>query len=780
MTARDGRRFRVLTCLLAVASMVPVTALADEGVLPPTTVRTFVTLRVNTVVNGETIAVFDSGDVFLEPETLKGLHVPLVSAAHREFYGTDFVSLRSLAGSLTFKLDTQDLILDVTLAPSIFGSRTVDLGQSAPAGISYTHDRSAFFNYSLTDDALTGGTGFAEFGATVGAGRIYSSLLDAQTTGLARGLTNLTFDSRDALRTTIVGDALATGGDLGGNPYLAGVQVGRAFDLNPYFVQFPTLNFSGSMSSPGRADIYENGVLVRSVPLEPGQFSLQGIAPPAGSSNTQVVVTDSLGRSTVLGGAAYGVPTLLRAGLTDYQYSFGVLREDALQPGDRYDNFGYVGRYRLGLTDDLSVGGRIEGSAALMSGGPDFDLGTRLGSFHMALAASRSNGTGGYAGDFGYNYAFPRFGFGAMTEVQSDGYATTSMPPQLDRARFSATLFGSYELTRTISLSLNASRADYRDSGTQSTASAFLSFPLGSVSLDLGATSSTGTSTIGPSTSGTSYFVTMLLGAHGRTNTMLTSSVAGGKTVTSLQAQEAVPTGIGFGYRAAISNDSGSLLNGDARYNGSFGTYDLTTLTPASGRPDTTLTVAGGVADVDGKIALSQPLTDSFALVDVPDQAHVHVFLNGQDMGMTDASGRVVVTHVLPYYANQIRIDEPQTAFDTEITTPSQEIAPGVRSGALIEYGVRKIAAFTGKLVVRDNGADVVPAAGAFSLAAPGATFDSDLGDDGEFYFENLLPGDYRGFVQYAGGTCTFTVTIPKASGVLSNLGTLVCVRKRS
>lgn len=777
---RWSRRLLALTSMIALMSTLQTTATADENDTVSSAVRTFVTLRVNTTVTGETVAVLDSGDVFLEPSALSQLHVPLASATHRKLYDSDFVSLRSLAKYLSYKVDTQDLILDLTLSPEIFGTRTFNLGQSTPSDITYTRDRSAFLNYSVTQDTSAGANGFAELGATLGTGLIYTSLFDNPTSKFARGLTNLTFDNHETLRSTVFGDVLATSGDLGGSPYIAGVQVGRVFDLNPYFVQFPTLNFSGSMSAPGRADVYVNGVLVRSVPLQPGEFSLQGIAPPTGASNTQVVVTDSLGRSTILGGAAYGVPSLLRQGLTDYQYSAGMIRDNALQAGDRYDGYGYVGRYRVGLTNDLTVGGRIEGSNGLTSGGPTLDFGTRFGAFHAALAASRSNGTGGYAGDLGYNFSSSRLGFGGSAEMESDGYTTTSLTSLLDRPKFTAAVFGNYQLSHTTSLSLNVSRADYRDSGTQSSASSFISFDVGSVAIDVGVESTTGTSSAGLLTNGTSYFVTMLLGTHGRSNTSLTSTTTGTKTVTALQTQQALPTGIGFGYRAQLSSDPSSLFNGDARYNGRYGSYDLTTLMPLQGRPDTTATVAGGIADVDGKIGFSQPLTDSFAVVDIPRQPDVHVYLNGQDMGETDGSGRLVVTHLVPNYANQIRIAERETAFDTEITTPNQSVAPGVRSGTLIEYGVRKVAAFTGKVLVRSGGVDVVPSAGAFSLSSALGDFDSDLGDDGQFYFENLKPGDYQGKVEYAGGTCNFTVTVPPPSGVLSTMGTLVCVRERS
>lgn len=739
--------------------------------------RSFVTLVVNTQPAGEALALIESDDVLVGKATMVRLKIPIESATQKQFEGNDFVSLRSLGPKITYRFDENDLLVNLTLPAEMFEPNVVQMGTTAPSGVAFSHDRSAFVNYSLSEDLIAGASGFAEIGATAGTGRVSTTLFDSAAGGFRRGLTNLTFDSQQTMRTTVIGDTVAVGGDLGGNPYIAGVQVGRAFSLNPYFVQFPTLNFSGSMTAPGRADVYVNGVLVRSVQLAPGQFSLQGIAPPNGASNTQVVITNSLGQSTVLGGAYYGAQGLLRKGLTDYQYSAGLLRPNAFGQDDRYEDFGWVGRYRVGVTDNLSAGARFEGTAGVLSGGPTIDLGTRFGSFHFGAGVSRSGAIRGAAADAAWGYSSRRFGFGANVQYESAGYATTTQSPQADRAISSTALSASYSLTPRTSLSVQLSRAAFRDSGTQSAASAFLGISLGDVGMTVGAARNIGTTVLGLASSGTSFFMTMMLAGKGRGSTMLSSTAAEGKMTSTLQLQQGAPTGIGFGYRAAISNDPGAILTGDARYNGAIGTYDVTTALAAGSRPNTTSTVAGGIAEVDGKIALSRPLTNSFALVEVPGQSGVHVSLNGQDMGVTNRAGLLVVPDAVPYYDNRIRIDERATSFDTVITSGNQDIAPGIRSGALVKYGVRTVVAFTGKVLVRKSGADVVPAAGDFTLSRSGKAFASDLGNDGEFYFENLTAGEYGGVVRYAGGACRLNVTIPAGSKVINDLGTLVCDR---
>jgi outer membrane usher protein len=471
------------------------------------------------------------------------------------------------------------------------------------------------------------------------------------------------------------------------------------------------------------------------------------------------------------------VQGLLRQGLTDYQYSAGFLRPNAFSKDDRYGNFGWVGRYRFGVTDDISAGVRFEGTSGVLSGGPTVDIGTRLGSFHLGTGVSRSGAIRGAAADFAWGYSTRRFGLGANLQYQSDGYSTTSLSPQTDRAISSSAVSGSYSITPRTSFSVQLSHEAFRDSGTQSTASAFIGLSLGDLGVTLGAARNIGTTVFGVASSGTSYFFTMMLAGKARGSTMLATTAAAGKTTSTLQLQEGVPTGIGFGYRAAISNDPGAILTGDARYNGAIGTYDLSTGIAAGSRPDATLTVAGGIAEVDGKFAFSRPLTGSFALVEVPGQSNVHVSLNGQDMGVTNRAGYLIVPDAVPYYDNRVRIDARQTSFDTVISDAKQEIAPGIRSGALVRYGVRTIVAFTGKVLIHDNRADIVPAAGDFTLSRNGKTYASDLGNDGEFYFENLTPGEYGGIVRYAGGTCRLNVNIAAGSKVVNDVGTLVCDR---
>jgi len=156
--------------------------------------------------------------------------------------------------------------------------------------------------------------------------------------------------------------------------------------------------------------------------------------------------------------------------------------------------------------------------------------------------------------------------------------------------------------------------------------------------------------------------------------------------------------------------------------------------------------------------------------------AGVHVYLNNQDMGKTDAHGRLLVPGLLANYGNLLRISDDGAPLDASIQTLERTIAPPIRGGAVVTFPVRRIRALVGKLRIRLHGAVVVPAYGDLSVDGGGVHADSAIGDDGEFYLEDVPSGTYQALITYKQGTCTFALKEPDEAGVLANLGTLECV----
>ena len=138
---------------------------------------------------------------------------------------------------------------------------------------------------------------FGDLGLSLGAARAETSATWDTDRGGTRLLSSATFDDRKHLRSAAVGDSLVSAGPLGGSLLIGGVSIARNFGLDPYLVKIPRLGYTGSAMAPSTLDVYVNDILVRRVPVQPGQFDLANIVPSAGAGVTRYVLRDATARS---------------------------------------------------------------------------------------------------------------------------------------------------------------------------------------------------------------------------------------------------------------------------------------------------------------------------------------------------------------------------------------------------------------------------------------------------------------------------------------------------
>ncbi len=176
-------------------------------------------------------------------------------------------------------------------------------------------DTGFFLNYAPRLVNLRTFAASAEVGASVAGQLLFSSLSFDPIRGLQRGMTNLTLDEPGQLRRWVIGDSfVSANGPLGGAAYLAGLSVGRAFELDPCFVSFPTAQSSGNALSASVLEVYVNGVLVRRVPISPGRFQVQNIPAVTGAGTTRCVLRDAYGREQQVVSSCYASASVLASG----------------------------------------------------------------------------------------------------------------------------------------------------------------------------------------------------------------------------------------------------------------------------------------------------------------------------------------------------------------------------------------------------------------------------------------------------------------------------------
>src|SRR5208283_2208812 len=249
---------------------------------------------------------------------------------------------------------------------------------------------------------------------------------------------------------------------------------------NPYILQFPAPVLTGTVLTPSRAEIYVNGVLTSVINVPPGTFVFGNLPTVAGLNSTVVVLQDAFGNTTRLTSQNYSSLDLLRAGLTDFAVTAGVLRHDAFTIDDRYGGDAFLGRYSHGFTNNFTAGARAEAGPNVVSGGLSAVLAGTLGALGVAYGVSRSGGISDSALQIDFEYQTERFGVGASSTQTGANYANTSLLASDDRELLSQDVSASIAFGRNGGISGEVGRAIDRDMGPSSFSSASLYQTIGS------------------------------------------------------------------------------------------------------------------------------------------------------------------------------------------------------------------------------------------------------------------------------------------------------------
>jgi outer membrane usher protein len=739
--------------------------------------RAFLSLSVNGIDCGTVIAVVRSADVLLPTDDLKKAGLSL-SGAKSETIGSDsFVSLASLAPDFHYEFDQRSLSIKVTASASSFRSTNLDLALGAPAGLEFRSDPAAFLNYSLTTANFNSVSGFFEGGVTVDHLLLYSGL-SLEMSNLVRGLTNLVWDDRVNLRRLTLGDIALSAPALGGGPFIGGLTLQKNFSLNPYFIQFPTQNISGSVTAPSTAYVYRNGVLINEVQLAPGQFNLQQIPGLSGVSNTQVVIRNAFGGSQTINAPFYLGATLLEPGLSSYQYSIGELRNNLATSGWAYGPLAFSASHSIGVTPWFTPGYRLEGTKDFISSGPQVTVGSPFGVAQVALAASRDKTQGsGAAASFLYQFLSPVFGVDTQLQWMSPHYSNLSMPPRFDRPIVQTNSSLSYTLGKA-SLGLQHIYARSRNAETQNGGTTLHQI-LASLSLTIVEKANLSV-TLGHSLPGNHLpanqaFLGLSYYLGNETSATMSYAHEEAQSTAIGSIQRSLPFGSGYGYMVqAAGGSSGSpqqaaMLQYQTEKNYFEGDYNH-----FGDQHSGTFTVAGGIIGIGNRLFLTRPVQNGFALVRVPGASNVECEWSNQSVGTTDRAGDCLYPNLLPYFGNQLGINDNDIPLNFSVGATQKTVAVPYRGGAVITFPVHRIHQVMGNLVVIDGLKEIIPANGQLTLSSqPSQT--SPIGDGGAFYFEDIPIGTTKALVEYKGGTCAVDLVVPEFKEPLHKMGTVIC-----
>lgn len=765
---RDGQ---ARTILLALALSPAGVAMAQSG---PDIL--LLDLCLNDRCRGVVPVAVENGRVLVDRAGLVAIGLRADGAASERIGQRDFVAVAAAHPGATTRIDRERMRLDITVAPEFLPAQRI---QPLPAPV-VAHagpSWSGFLNYA----ASYGSTHFDRslyLDGAVGRGHsaLRSTALWTQGRGWRRGLTRFEFDQVDRLQRWTLGDQFAGAGDpLGGGALIAGLGVERAFEHDPYLVTVPRPVYQGVLEAPGTVEVYANGALLTRRELAAGPFSLEGLGITPGRNDVQVIVRDPFGNRNELASAYfYGSNSLLAPGLSDYAARIGLPRDGGL--GGSYGEVPvWQGWYRRGISDHLTLGGRVEGHADLFNRG--FDVTAGLGVGEISLGAARSDDdAAGRADAWSVDYAFaaPNWGVNLGAQRFDGNYRSLGQSLPLLDARLLSRDYAnlSWSPIERLHLQFNAGRADRetlgRDrhvgvSGTwQVSSRANLRFGLERRRYE------DREDTIAQL--GFSYsFEHAYLGVNLRRN--------GDSEGSGVDLRRSRPIGTGWGYDISVQRqDRFDTGFGQLEYQSEHGRYALQA-DRIDGHGSTRALASGALVAIGGRVFATPPLESGFALVRVPGQVGVPIQRHNHEIGRTDAHGDLLVTGMIPHYPNKIALDEAQVPMGYELLVEQREIAVPRNTGAVVTLETVARRAVTGKLRVRRGDAVAAAEYGVLRLPGVDGGHESLVGGDGRFYFEQLPPGRHAGRLDGDAGRarCELEVPISAVAGTV-RLGGITCI----
>lgn len=802
---------KLLACGLFLVGLgvqpLPCTAVTPELVATALTADTTV-LRVflNTEDKGDFFVGITPGlDYLIKVADLRTMGFKAPDGMSSVLDGELHIALKSMRG-VSFEFDTRQSALKITADPQLLAGQALALKRDDLIRGAVLQDSSAFLNYALTS-TQSGFTSGNQLGVAAELGIRWGDFLLLGSGNTAADINNqrrfirlqtsVTTDDRDTLQRVVFGDFFTPALEFGNGVGLGGLSISKLYGLNPYFTRFPTKRINGVVATPSDLEVFLDGQRIRSERIRPGEFELRDLVAYGGARNVQVQVRDAFGRVQRLDYSLYFSDQALQRGLQEYSYNVGALRRNFGQESNNYGPLALSAFHRYGFTDAITAGLQAEASKDFYNVGPQATLALgNAGIINAALSVSTLRARRGMAALMSYSYQAPLFSLGVSVRRDWGTFASLGDPITVSNRKYEASIAASYSLNRFGSVSIAYSVLAARDGfatpdadplqpvnaallGNRRVTSLGYSVPLvsGRASLQASLSHVNDGNSRNEAFVGVIYFLDQ--------DYSLASSLRGTRTdhTEQLQFTKNQPVGEGLGYIANASNATGNLgggaqASGRIQYNApAFIVQGDLGQRRGSGQTvtDSRVSVSGGVALVGGQLAMGRPVTESFGLVKVGELEGVAVAVNGQPVGRTDANGTVFIPSLTPYYDTDITIAPETVPIDFAIPSTLKRVSPSLRSGAVIDFGVTRIQAFSGRLLDGRGGKPEPLEFNEIRLETPGRPLSLQTGRGGEFYIENLKPGRYAASV--VGGTkpCRFDITIDATPETFVELGQFVC-----
>lgn len=204
--------------------------------------------------------------------------------------------------------------------------------------------------------------------------------------------TNLTWDSEENMLRLTAGDINTMPRGFQASATIGGLSATREFAIQPYRTARPLGNSELIIKRPSLVEIYINGALYTQIRLNPGRFNIRDFPIVNGQNDVKVKIKDDLGQEETFNFSVLFENTILLQGLNEFGYYAGrPWRESG---GDRaYDPDRTLTSFyhRYGFTDYLTGGVNYQSFDTQSMAGVELSAISPLGFISFDGAYSRSS-----------------------------------------------------------------------------------------------------------------------------------------------------------------------------------------------------------------------------------------------------------------------------------------------------------------------------------------------------------------------------------------------------
>jgi outer membrane usher protein len=587
---------------------------------------------------------------------------------------------------------------------------------------------------------------------------------------LETSFTKLFVDHEISLR---VGDTLSRSSATGGAFFYGGVQLVSSPGLVPGTGTRASPFLAGAASAAGNLQVYVNGVLQQTNRIPAGPFSLNNAPSVDGEGNVRLVVTDVLGRETVINQRLFNYPGLLPVGFAQWALDGGLLRvSDSGSGAIRYTDPVATGYYRRGLWSRLTAEARLGVAPGFVGVGVSTTLALPWRTLGTTTLAGSQLGSGQRGQETSLELTHRTGAFSAALRYggASSGYAAIgSFVPGGDRRQISLAL--GYQTERFGGGGLNFSEIDTADGRRQAVAGFNYSARVGSVAfLNLSVNHILAS---GQAKGTTSAFTSLAVPLGARTSVVTQGSLVDGSASKLVSFQQAPQRADGYFMQGSLQDQGGQVQGrGSVAFETQRAFYNAE-ITASQAVSGIRAGVRGGAVLIGGTVALAKTgLGGGVALVDAPKLPGVGVLRNGTVVTQTDQKGRAVVVGLAPFTNNQIQLNAEDLPLDLDVDNLEQSVAVLDRMGAVVRFKV--LSGRPALLTVFLDDGEFAPAGAQVKVRGREEIF--YVARRGEAYVAGLEDDDSVE-ITWRDQVCRVPVRLPPGSGASgpARVGPLIC-----